>query len=272
MNSYQEFIQSIKDSRPNVWFKYSERHHIIPRCLGGTDDEDNLIYLTYQEHFIAHKLLLKENPNESSLVYAIFRMCDGKREVTEEEYAAIKLKVSRCMSEDFRGEGNPFYGNHHTYQSKRIMSEKKKLSYLGEGNPFYGKQHSLETKKRMRDTHSNQRWFNNGSEETLVFDDMKYKELLDLGWILGRLSENFEGSKNPFYGKKHTEESRKKISENHADFSGENHPMYGKRHSEETREKMRNRRFHLLCKSCGVSFIGTSGNQKYCDKCSNRHQ
>ena len=34
-----------------------------------------------------------------------------------------------------------------------------------------------------------------------------------------------------------SEETRKKISEHHADFSGENHPMYGKHPSEETRQK-----------------------------------
>ena len=42
----------------------------------------------------------------------------------------------------------------------------------------------------------------------------------------------------PMFGKHHSDETRKKISENHADFSGENHPMYGKHHSEETRQKM----------------------------------
>lgn len=46
-------------------------------------------------------------------------------------------------------------------------------------------------------------------------------------------------------GKTHSEQTRKKISENHADFSGKNNPMYGKsawkdkKHSEETKQKMR---------------------------------
>ena len=33
------------------------------------------------------------------------------------------------------------------------------------------------------------------------------------------------GDKNPFYGMKHTEETRKKMRENHADFTGENNPL-----------------------------------------------
>ena len=40
-------------------------------------------------------------------------------------------------------------------------------------------------------------------------------------------------------GYKHSEETRKKMREHHADFSGKNHPMYGKHHSEEWKRKMR---------------------------------
>lgn len=36
-----------------------ELHHIIPKSCGGTDEENNLVKLTYSEHFIAHKLLTK---------------------------------------------------------------------------------------------------------------------------------------------------------------------------------------------------------------------
>jgi hypothetical protein len=36
-----------------------ECHHIIPRCLGGTDEPDNLVFVTYREHFILHLLLTK---------------------------------------------------------------------------------------------------------------------------------------------------------------------------------------------------------------------
>lgn len=32
-------------------------HHIIPKCMGGKNNKDNLVYLTYKEHKLAHKLL-----------------------------------------------------------------------------------------------------------------------------------------------------------------------------------------------------------------------
>jgi hypothetical protein len=34
-------------------------HHIKPKCFGGTDSNDNLVRLTYKEHYLAHKLLAK---------------------------------------------------------------------------------------------------------------------------------------------------------------------------------------------------------------------
>ena len=46
------------------------------------------------------------------------------------------------------------------------------------------------------------------------------------------------GKDNPNYGRHHTEEAKKKMSESHKNYRGENHPMYGKHHSEETKKKM----------------------------------
>lgn len=36
---------------------YKEKHHIIPRSMGGSDDKTNLVNLTAKEHYIAHLLL-----------------------------------------------------------------------------------------------------------------------------------------------------------------------------------------------------------------------
>jgi group I intron endonuclease len=49
----------------------------------------------------------------------------------------------------------------------------------------------------------------------------------------------YAGENNPFYGKKHTDETKRKMRENHADLSGENSPNYRKILSEETRQKIK---------------------------------
>jgi hypothetical protein len=46
-------------ARHRILDPYKERHHIQPRALGGSDDPDNLVDLTYREHFLVHWLLIK---------------------------------------------------------------------------------------------------------------------------------------------------------------------------------------------------------------------
>lgn len=51
---------------------YSERHHIIPKSLGGSDDPDNLVRLTGKEHYICHLLLTKmvEGEARAKMIFA----------------------------------------------------------------------------------------------------------------------------------------------------------------------------------------------------------
>ena len=44
------------------------KHHIIPKYMGGTDDESNLILLTVEEHAKAHKDLYEKYGNKESYV------------------------------------------------------------------------------------------------------------------------------------------------------------------------------------------------------------
>ncbi|WCZ66256.1 homing endonuclease [Yersinia phage MHG19] len=52
---------------------YTESHHIIPRCMGGTDDSSNIVLLTGREHFIAHQLLFKIH-RTPELIFAVHVM------------------------------------------------------------------------------------------------------------------------------------------------------------------------------------------------------
>ena len=53
---------------------YKERHHVIPRCMGGTDAKSNMVYLTAKEHFVAHKLLVRMYPDVRGLWFALVAM------------------------------------------------------------------------------------------------------------------------------------------------------------------------------------------------------
>jgi hypothetical protein len=61
---YYQIIASAAGRKDAVIY---EKHHIIPRGLGGPDISPNIIYLTPKEHVIAHHLLAKAYPNEEKL-------------------------------------------------------------------------------------------------------------------------------------------------------------------------------------------------------------
>ena len=54
-----------------------------------------------------------------------------------------------------------------------------------------------------------------------------------------RHRERYSGKNNSFYGKKHNEETRRRLSEIASKNTGEKHPFYGKKHSPEAIEKQR---------------------------------
>ena len=53
------------------------------------------------------------------------------------------------MSNKFSGENNPFYGKHHTEETKKKISDARKGKTQGENHPFYGKHHTQETLNKI---------------------------------------------------------------------------------------------------------------------------
>lgn len=75
--TYEEFINNILETRGRneCGDEYYETHHIIPKCMGGSNDKENLIDLFAREHFEAHRLLALENPENEKIIYAWWAMC-----------------------------------------------------------------------------------------------------------------------------------------------------------------------------------------------------
>ena len=117
--NYKKIEQQIIENRkrnPLPADHYSEKHHIIPRSMGGTDDLDNLVDLTAREHFLVHYCLWKacpEGPEKSKLAHA-FRMMgvisgDQQRYMNSKLYAAARESMSKRMSELQSGSKNSQY-------------------------------------------------------------------------------------------------------------------------------------------------------------------
>lgn len=76
---YNKFIEKCKDQViPNG--VYTEKHHIVPRYMNGTNDLSNLIVLTYRQHILAHLLLYRKYKNiEDLTAYKLMKSLPEER-------------------------------------------------------------------------------------------------------------------------------------------------------------------------------------------------
>ena len=73
-NKYSKLYYKItSNAKQRITEGYTERHHIVPQSLGGSDDKENLVELTAREHFICHWLLIKmtEGDDRGKMLYAL---------------------------------------------------------------------------------------------------------------------------------------------------------------------------------------------------------
>lgn len=102
MDYHKIYAQLILKAKERKNLKgYRETHHIIPKCIGGTDDRGNLVELTAKEHFIAHLLLTEVYPKSQKLKYALWMMAsmeNGNQEryrVSSNMYRIIKEQIDK---------------------------------------------------------------------------------------------------------------------------------------------------------------------------------
>lgn len=150
---YNDLISRAQTREPLLGYK--ETHHIIPRCMGGSDDKENLVELTGREHFIAHWLLCKiyDTPGLkkafglmcltgknrsykiSSQLYELGRRRLSEAATGREVSMETREKISRALK------GRKFTKEHLARMRKPKTEEAKKniaAAKVGVLNPMYG--------------------------------------------------------------------------------------------------------------------------------------
>lgn len=97
---YKKLIEYCKNNP--TYEGYVEKHHIIPQCLGGSNDASNLIALSPRAHYIAHWILYKAYPENSSLAHAFAMMMvnnpNQNRAMPSLIYEQAKIARSKAMT------------------------------------------------------------------------------------------------------------------------------------------------------------------------------
>lgn len=107
-NWYFNIINNTKNKQYSK--EYCENHHIIPKCIGGLDNFDNLVKLSAREHYICHLLLTKmtHGENNRKMKFALWRMthCNDRQnryKLNNRQYEKIKKAMSNALKEQNTG-------------------------------------------------------------------------------------------------------------------------------------------------------------------------
>lgn len=126
MNYKLIYDQLIDRAKIRVIEGYTEKHHIVPRCMGGKDNKENLVRLTPEEHYIAHQLLIKIYPKNKSLINAAAMMTVNRP--SNKLYGWLRRKLSETQSKNQLGAGNSQAGTRWIHNSDARQSKKIKIT------------------------------------------------------------------------------------------------------------------------------------------------
>lgn len=127
------------------------KHHIIPKHAGGTDDPENLVELTIEEHAEAHRLLYKKHGRWQDRVAwlslsgmighgeRIYQIMSNANKGNPTGYT-VPIETRKKLSIERKGSGNPMYGR------------------IGKNNPRYGTTLSEEIKHKISKTLKGRKW------------------------------------------------------------------------------------------------------------------
>lgn len=98
---------------------------------------------------IESKYIIKFNSTNPDIGYNITKY--SKDTTGYKHTEETKNKISKKAIGRYIGDKNPFWGKHHSQESKNKIGAAT-LDYCGENNPFYGKAHSKKTIEKIRES------------------------------------------------------------------------------------------------------------------------
>lgn len=141
MNYTKIYEMLITKARNRTIFEgYGEIHHVIPRCLGGTDDVQNLVKLTPEEHYIAHLLLVKMNPRNTKLLCAAVMMAG------QDKYHSVNNKKFGWLRRQY-SEYNPMK---RSVVAMKVAKTRRERGNLGRNSTPVSEKEKLALSERMK--------------------------------------------------------------------------------------------------------------------------
>lgn len=282
--NYFKFIDDCKEKHPEKYHK----HHIIPKYMGGSNEEDNLINLSYEDHYNAHIILAEcfeaGSYHYNRNIWSALRLIGWKKD----ENLSNKLSLARkgktydeLFGKEIATIAKEKLRKHWSdYWNKTENNERKSASMV-ENNPMKNLKFTKNQIQKMSD--SRKKWWNELSDDDLLLLKEKRSMISKKWWssisIEGKkeISERISNSMKDWWENANieiVEERNKKISEaqkgvskniqsvkkwketvnENKTFSGDKNPMFGKKHSNETKEKIKQKALGRSSNRLGKTF------------------
>jgi len=123
-NKYTTIYHSIIQKHSSV---DGEKHHIIPRSLGGNNKRENIVIVPPRIHFILHKLLCRmvvDEKHKRSMHFALFQMMNRKIcNFTSRDYERVKNTIKENMKHN-----NPMHNPDISSLFKKKRPEQSKVA------------------------------------------------------------------------------------------------------------------------------------------------
>jgi hypothetical protein len=109
---------------------YTELHHIVPKYLGGVDEQENLVRLTLYNHTLAHYILWRWKGNLQDKV--AFLMKGGQTEKGSVERVKLAVEASREINRERFLNKNPMKNPKNTEKAKQTRVNRYEGKYHSE--------------------------------------------------------------------------------------------------------------------------------------------
>lgn len=125
MNYWKHYYLLIERARNRQAPVPHEKHHVLPRCMGGDDVAMNIVRLTPEEHFVAHQLLVKMHPGNVGLMTSLVFLM-GNNEFTarsNKQYGWIRRNHSIVQKQRWQRDGERLRASICSEANKKKISD-----------------------------------------------------------------------------------------------------------------------------------------------------
>lgn len=105
MNYKEHYSRLVDRAKYRVLSGYKEKHHVIPRCIGGCNDASNIVNLTPEEHLVAHLLLAKIYKKIPGIIHSANIM--ASRFGGNKKYGWLRRMHAEFISKRLKGKPKP---------------------------------------------------------------------------------------------------------------------------------------------------------------------